>query len=190
MLMSEAKLSFSSRLILAFVAFWRTLVDAEFAAGVERISRGGEAAMAPEPPTSAAAEAPAPRLLETDIASALQLLGLLQQEGRFVDFLQEDVAGYTDAEVGGAARVVHEGCKRALSEHLEVTPVRTEEEGTRITLQQGFSPSEVRLTGNVVGEPPFTGTLMHRGWRAQALHLPKLAEGHEVRVLAPAEVEL
>jgi hypothetical protein len=122
--------------------------------------------------------------------SALQLLALLQQEGRFVDFLEENVTAYSDAEIGGAARVVHEGCRKVIRDHLQIAPVREETEGARLTLPEGFDATAVRLTGNVVGQPPFTGTLMHRGWRVTEIKLPKLAEGHDVRVLAPAEVEL
>lgn len=188
--MTEPKLSFFSRFALAFVAFWRVLFRREFAAGVYLLSRGEESSDEAEPSSGSAEQEPSPQLLEPDAASALQLLGLLQQEGRLVDFLQEDVSGYSDQDIGGAARVVHEGCRRALQEHLKVIPVRVEAEGSRLTLQEGFDAAEVRLTGNVVGKPPFTGTLVHRGWRVEGVRLPKLVEGHEVRVLAPAEVEL
>ena len=109
---------------------------------------------------------------------------------RFVDFLEENVTAYSDTEIGGAARVVHEGCRKVVRDHLQIEPVRTEAEGARLTLAAGFDAAAVRLTGNVVGQPPFTGTLMHRGWRVAQITLPKLAEGHDVRVLAPAEVEL
>ena len=186
--MSEPKLSFFSRFLLAFVAFGRTLFNREFATGVKLLS--AEAGADVEAPPAPASETDRPRLIEPDTASALQLLGLLQQEGRFVDFLQEDVSSYSDQDIGGAARVVHEGCRRTLREHLDVVPVRTEAEGSRLTLKEGFDAAEVRLIGNVVGKPPFTGTLVHRGWRVEEVHLPKLLEGHEVRVLAPAEVEL
>ena len=129
-------------------------------------------------------------LRDTLPESALQLLTLLQQEGRFVDFLEENVTAYSDADIGGAARVVHEGCRKVIREYLHIEPVREEAEGVRLTLPAGFDATAVRLTGNVVGQPPFTGTLMHRGWRVRQITLPKLAEGHDVRVLAPAEVEL
>jgi len=117
-------------------------------------------------------------------------LGLLQREGRFVDFLQEDVAGYTDAQIGAAARVVHDQCKKALLRHVTLERIRSELEGQRITLSQGFPASEIRLVGQVAGEPPFTGALTHAGWRAARIELPKLSEGHDVSVIAPAEVEL
>jgi hypothetical protein len=107
-----------------------------------------------------------------------------------VDFLEEDVAQYSDAEIGAAVRVVHEGCRKALREHLMLQPIREESEGASITLEQGFDASALRPTGNLVGEPPFTGTLAHRGWRVAEVRLPRLAEGHDVHVIAPAEVEL
>jgi hypothetical protein len=102
-------------------------------------------------------------LVVTDSA-ALQLLGLMQREARFVDFIQEDVAPYTDAEIGAAARGARrlpQGAARA----FHACPVRSEAEGSRITLQAGFDAAAVRLTGNVVGQAPFTGTLSTvAGW--------------------------
>lgn len=179
--MTEPKPSFFTRLALA----WRTLTDPGFAAQVERLRRGELPAPAPKPP----AARPAP-LKEPQPDAALQFLGLLQQEGRFIDFLEEDVAAFSDTQIGAAARVVHEGCRKSLHEHLIIEPVRSEQEGAQVTLEQGFDASSIRLTGNVVGKPPFTGTLMHRGWRVTQVKLPKLSEGHDARVLAPAEVEL
>jgi hypothetical protein len=186
--MTESKpieASFWIRFFLAFSAFWRILVNRQFATHVIRLLQGESPAPAREPEV---AKPPALREAPTD--SALQLLGLLQQEGRFVDFLEEDVSAYSDADIGAAARVVHEGCRKALREHIRFEPVRSEPEGSRLTLEQGFDASSVRLAGNVVGQPPFTGTLVHRGWRAEEVKLPRLAQGHDVSVLAPAEVEL
>jgi len=129
-------------------------------------------------------------LREAGPEAALQLLALLQREGRFVDFVQEDMSSFSDAEIGGAARVVHDGCKKALAEHLPVEAVRAESEGTTLTLEKGFDAGKVRLTGNVSGEPPYRGTLAHRGWRVTEVKLPKMAEGHDPKIIAPAEVEL
>ncbi len=131
-----------------------------------------------------------PKLKTSTPEAALQLLSLLQQEARFIDFMQEDLKGYADADIGAAARVIHEGGQKVLNEYFSFAPVRTEEEETRITLPQGFNASEVRLTGNVVGEAPFNGTLIHRGWKVTEVKLPKLAEGHDAHIIAAAEVEL
>ncbi|MFW5925301.1 MAG: DUF2760 domain-containing protein [Myxococcota bacterium] len=182
---------FFTRFALAFVAFFRVVFDRDFAAHVMQVRRG-ELPPAPEgeprPETAAPPEPPAFR--ETPADAALQLLGILQREGRLVDFLEEDVSTFSDGEIGAAARVVHEGCRKALHEHFHIDPIRPEAEGERITVQPDFDAAAVRLTGNVVGEPPFTGTLQHRGWRVSDVKLPKLAVEHDPTVLAPAELEL
>lgn len=131
-----------------------------------------------------------PTVKESSPESALQFLGLLQQEACLIDFVQEEIGGYSDEEVGAAARVVHEGSKKAINEYFTLSPIRTEDEDSRVTLAEGFNASEVRLTGNVVGAAPFTGTLIHRGWRAEAVNLPKLSAGHDTTIIAAAEVEL
>jgi hypothetical protein len=181
--MTEQLPTFIQRLGLAFSLFFRTLFDNEFAAAYQQSSRGFKE-------QSKESTDDRPVLQESDPDSALQLLGLFQQEGRLVDFLQEDVAQYSDEEIGAAVRVVHEGCRKALHEHLILQPIRQEAEGARITLERGFDASSLRPTGNLVGEPPFTGTLAHCGWRAIEVRLPKLAKDHDVRVITPAEVEL
>lgn len=122
--------------------------------------------------------------------AALQLLGLLQKEARFVDFTQENMGQYSDAEIGAVARVVQEGCRKVLNQHFELAPVRDEEEGKRVTLPKGYDAASIRITGNIVGQAPFTGTLVHRGWKANEIKLPKLTEGHDATIIASAEVEL
>lgn len=147
----------------------------------------------PELPTASAPEAESQtssQLKTTSPDAALQLLSLLQQEARFIDFIQEDLLGFSDADVGAAARVVHEGGKKVLQDYFSLASVRDEQEESRITLAEGFDATAVRLTGNVIGQAPFTGTLVHRGWRVTEVRLPKLAEGHDARVIAPAEIEL
>lgn len=138
-------------------------------------------------------QAPAPEpvvLKEATPDAALQLLGLLQKEARFIDFIKEDIAAFSDADIGVAARVVHEGCKKALDEHFTLATVRSEQEGSKITLLAGFDAAAVRLTGNIVGQAPFTGTLVHKGWQVTGIKLPKLTSGHNAAIVAPAEVEL
>ena len=92
--------------------------------------------------------------------------------------------------MGGAARLLHGGARKVLQDAFDLEAVRPEAEGSRLTLPAGFDAAAVRVTGNVVGQPPFTGTLQHKGWRATAVRLPALTEGHDARVIAPAEVEL
>ena len=156
-------------------------------------SRGKSAGGAPAEQMTSAPEQEA-RLAVNLVASkpdsALQLLSLFQQEGRLLDFLHEDLAGFSDAEIGAVARVVHDGSKKVLDQYFVVKPLREEAEEASVTLAEGFDPATVRLTGNVTGQAPFTGTLLHRGWKAEEVKLPKLTENHDMAIIAPAEVEL
>lgn len=123
-------------------------------------------------------------------AAAVRALAVLQTEGRLLDFLSEDIDGYADADVGAAVREIHRGCKRALKDHFKLAPVRSEDEDTTVTVPEGFDPAEIRLVGNVVGKPPFSGTLKHKGWRVEEVRLPMIPEGKGAKVIVPAEVEL
>ena len=129
-------------------------------------------------------------LKESTPDAALQLLGLLQKEARFIDFIKEDITSYADSDVGIAARVVHEGCNKAINEHFTLSAIRTEQEGGKVTLPAGFDASAVRLTGNIVGSAPFTGVLVHKGWQVTDVRLAKLTQGHNANIIAAAEVEL
>lgn len=189
-----APLPLTTRLWFAWVCFFRVLFDALFAARAFQAQQPPAIEPAPEPaklPKKTAPEKPAPeKPKEADTTAALQLLALLQREGRLVDFLQQDIATFPDAEIGAAVRVVHEGCRKALRDHVEIAPIRAEDEGAKITLEAGFSAAEVKLTGDVKGKPPYRGTLQHRGWKAKQITLPKLTAEHDSSILAPAEVEL
>ncbi|KWE88308.1 DUF2760 domain-containing protein [Burkholderia ubonensis] len=208
--MPESNLSFFGRLSLAVGTFFSVLGNREFAAAVLRVRDGAPVAAQPAPaaapvaaqpapaaapvatpaPAAAPVKAPAPELREASPQAALQLLGLLQRDARFIDFVEEDIAGYADADIGAAARLVHDGCRAALREHFTIVPVRDEAEGSRVTLPAGFDATAVRVTGNVVGAAPFSGTVSHRGWRVSDVRLPKLTGSHDASVIAPAEVEL
>ena len=196
--MKQSPPSLLSRISLAFGTFFTIISDSQFAARVRDLRDGVQRSEPSAQPAPAPASAPAPAapkpivvpLREAAPDGALQLLGLLQREARFIDFIQEDVAAYADADVGAAARVVHEGCRKVLRDNFTISPVRSEAEGSRITLAEGFDAAAIRITGNVVGQPPFKGSITHRGWRVEETRLPKLASGHELRIVAPAEVEL
>lgn len=120
----------------------------------------------------------------------LHLLSLLQREGRLVDFFEEDLSRYGDAQIGAAVRSIQENCKKAINKHLMPKAVIDKAEGEDITLEPNFDPSAVKLTGNVTDEPPFRGILRHRGWRAGKLELPTLSGARDSRIISPAEVEI
>jgi hypothetical protein len=139
--------------------------------------------------TSPAGIAPKPVVGDARSDGAVELLRLLQREGRLVDFLREDVSGYADEQVGAAVRSVHEGCRRVLESYIGLDPVIDGDEDGPITVEDDFDPACVELVGNVGGNPPFRGVLRHHGWRVSKVELPGSLAGTE-RVVAPAEVEI
>src|SRR6266542_3798329 len=180
------------RLWLAIQCFFLVLFARRLPAGAAPLLPPGD--MPPPPPKLPPQEAeivkaPPPEKV-VDGLQAVQLLGILQREGRLLDFLQEDVDPYSDAQIGAAVRDIHRGCKKALAEHLPVEPVLREAENAQVRVDPGFDPSRIRLVGNVVGEPPFVGALRHHGWRIAKVSQPALARGTDPTVVAPAEVEL
>jgi Domain of unknown function (DUF2760) len=183
---TDRLVSFGARVALAFASFFSILFDAAFAGRVLDAREPGRALPPAEPTAPPEPKQPERKSNEP----ALQLLALLQREGRLVDFLQQDVSAFGDAEIGAAARVVHDGCAKALKSHATIEPVRGEAEGARVTLDAGFDARAIKLTGNVGGSAPYSGVLRHKGWRADRLELPLAVGDHDASVLAPAEVEL
>jgi len=120
----------------------------------------------------------------------LHLVSALQKEGRLIDFFNEDLSLYSDDQIGAAVRGIHENCVKTLDKYVSCGPVVDTPEGETITVEAGFNPEEIRLTGNVAGEPPFTGIVRHKGWKATKTEVPTLSEESNPDVLAPAEVEL
>lgn len=147
------------------------------------------------PPPAPAAEpvrpAPQPPRASRD-AEIVHFLAMLQEKGRLVDFLMDDINAYGDAQVGAAARVVHAGCKGVLQDHFAISPVRTEPEGSTVQVPAGYSGDEYRLVGKIAGSAPFFGVLVHRGWKTDRVKLPQLMRGaaDPLPAIAPAEVEV
>ncbi len=119
-----------------------------------------------------------------------QLLSIFQKKGRLIDFLFEDISAFDDKQVGSAVRNIHKGCNEVLKEYTEIKPVMKEEEGSEITMEKGFDPSTIRLTGNIVGEPPFKGILRHCGWRISMTKMPDLPKKQDLSIIEPAELEI
>lgn len=122
--------------------------------------------------------------------TVVQVLGLLQREGRLIDFLQEDITPYSDEQIGAAVREVHKGCRDALIDSFHLAPVLDAPEGSEVEVDEDFDPLNIKLTGNVHGKPPFRGVLRHCGWRYTELKLPEWSSEKKTDVIAPAEVEI
>src|SRR5208283_2568200 len=131
-------------------------------------------------------EQPAPEAFDR----AVQILALLQRDGRLIDFLTENISSYPDAQLGAAVRTIHETCRNVLERYVKLEPILNSEEDQPVTVQRGFDPAAVKLLGNVTGEPPIRGLLRHKGWHVKEVNLPPLPQGSGRMVIAPAEVEL
>jgi hypothetical protein len=182
---ARTSFSFFARLALAL----RVVFDGAFARRCHELVTGPKTPPElPLPPGIVSKEAPDPK--SGAELGALGLLSLFQREGRLVDFLEQNVESFPDADIGAAARVVHSGCRKALHGHVVLARVRDEAEGTSVTLAPGFDAASTKLTGNVKGAAPYHGVLRHAGWRVTNLTLPEVVQGHDAHVLAPAEIEL
>jgi hypothetical protein len=164
-----------TRIKLSFAAFFTILFKGRLPTALQTASAEPQA-------TSGSDEA---------VNAAVQMLALLQREGRFVDFVREELASYSDAQIGAATRDVHAGCRRVLERYVTLESILQGREGEPITIGQDhhIDPAALHLVGNVVGQPPFRGTLLHAGWRAVRVELPPLGSSGRT-VVAPAEVEV
>ena len=120
----------------------------------------------------------------------LHLVSALQNEGRLLDFFAENLDLYEDDQIGAAVRTIHGDCKKTLSTYIDLETVLDMEEGSDHEVAEGFDPNRIKLTGNVSGKPPFTGTVRHKGWKAAKVRLPKFSDTDDADILAPAEVEI
>ncbi|MCP4745275.1 MAG: DUF2760 domain-containing protein [Desulfobacteraceae bacterium] len=120
----------------------------------------------------------------------LHLMTVLQREGRLMDFFSEDLTKFPDAQIGAAVRNIHENCMKIIKKYLSPHCVVDQKEGEQITVEKDFDPNALKLVGNVIGEPPFTGVVRHKGWRAGKIELPAFSGQQDPSIIAPAEIEV
>ena len=175
--------------VVAFKAFFKVLFNSAVRQRVERALQGpavAEQAATPVPVTKAPE---APRLPRRN--DALTLLAALQREARLVDFLQEPIDTYSDAQIGAAVRDIHRDCRSVLQRLFGLQPLVDQPEGAAIEVPAGFDAARYTLTGSVTGQPPYRGTLCHHGWLAGRCELPTWTGSHDAAmIVAAAEVEL
>jgi hypothetical protein len=186
-------IALSTRLSFAFRSFFLLLFQGKIPQDVLQALTGSAPDVAPSPatrtpPASAKVGGDAPNAEAVD--RAVQMLALLQRDGRLVDFLEEDVSSYPDGQLGAAVRSIHTSCRQVLERYIKLEPVLSSEEDHPVTLPPGFDPAAIKLVGNVGGERPIKGLLRHRGWRVAEVTLPSLPQGSGRAIVAPAEVEV
>src|SRR6266849_8612561 len=184
---------FWERVAIAFRCFFSILFHGDIPSDIvaKPVQPAGPASQMPT-----AAQASGSRLKEAERPAsdafdrAVQMLALLQRDGRLIDFLAENISAYPDAQLGAAVRTIHEACRQVLDQYVMLEPILNSEEDQPVTVEAGFDPAAIKLIGNVAGEPPVRGVLRHRGWRVKEVNLPPLPQGAGRMVIAPAEVEL
>lgn len=187
-------IGFWTRLAYALRCFFAILLRAEIppdiAGALIKPAADAVPASRTASPSAAAKPKAADALAAESADRAVQMLGLLQRDGRLIDFLAEDVAPYPDAQLGAAVRSIHTSCRQVLERYVKLAPVIDSEEDQPVTVPAGFDPAAIKLVGNVTGEPPLRGVLRHRGWRVKEVTLPSLPQGAGRAIVAPAEVEI
>ncbi len=174
---------------------WAVLILLGVSVILELARRRGEA----ERRTEAVEPVPTPGPLSPSLevaveAGVVQFLARLQEKGRLVDFTMDDIAPYSNEQIGAAARVVHQGCREVLQEAFDLRPVHGGEERDTVTLSGEYDAGVYRLVGKVPAHPPYRGVVLHRGWKTTRVALPRVAEaalkGSAREIVAPAEVEI
>jgi len=177
-----------NRIVLAFKCFFSLLFSGELSPEVItelNLTKRGPVAAPPRPAATAAAAAPTVRTVD----GALQLLAILQRDSRLIDFLQEDITGYADDQIGAAVREIHDQSRDAIARYVTLAPVIDGVEGT-YAKAPAQDPNLVKFVGNVPAKPPAGGTLLHKGWRATKVDLPALPSRQDATIIAPAEIEI
>lgn len=166
--------------------FFKVLFQADFANKCRLLAAG----ISPDPHAPSPAKKPLD-LEKSPRSDAITLLATLQREARFVDIVSESLDGYSDAQIGAAARDVLRDCGKVLTRVFSLQPVVTGEEGTSVQIPAGYETERYRLTGDVSRDPPFSGKLVHAGWQATKCDLPTWTGSPKgALVVAPAEVQL
>jgi hypothetical protein len=119
-------------------------------------------------------------------------LGLLQEKGRLVDFVMEDIGTQPDARIGQVARVVHQGCRDVLKKYFDLVPAASAEGST---LDIGACKAEeIRLVGSVGQSGARSGVVLHPGWISRKIDLPEISRelpaSPGAYLVSPAEVEV
>ena len=167
------------RLLQAIRAFWGILFKGTLPDDVLT-------AFAPVKKTPAAQPAAPARSSD----GALQLLGILQRDSRLVDFLMEDISGYSDDQVGAAVRNLHEQCRESMGRYVQLVPVLDGVEGS-FTNAMVSDPKLLKFVGNVPAQGQANGGILrHRGWRSQKADFPPVTSVQDLSIIAPAEIEI
>ena len=183
---------FWERVTIAFRCFFSILFHDDIPKDIveKRVKPGGPGPQVPATAPSSVSPTEADRAASETFDRAVQMLALLQRDGRLIDFLAENISPYPDAQLGAAVRTIHEACRKVLDHYVKLEPILKSDENQPVTIPAGFDASAIKLLGNVTGAPPVRGLLRHKGWHVKQVNLPPLPQASGRMVVAPAEVEI
>ena len=143
----------STRLSFAFRCFFSLLFQGRIPQDVLQALGGAKVDV--ESLTTAAKATPAAPKVRGDKPSpesldrAVQMLALLQRDGRLVDFLEEDVSSYPDGQLGAAVRSIHTSCRQVLERYIKLEPILSSEEDEPVAVPGGFRSGSYQTAGGV-----------------------------------------
>ena len=127
-------------------------------------------------------------------SQVIQLLNLLQQKGRFLDFLMEDILEHSDEDLGSAARFVHQGCSQIMKEYFKIMPLSEQKEGEQMVLEKDHDPYKFLLLEGTINQEQQEVKIIHRGWVTTNINLPKASKSntssHNTGIISPIELEI
>jgi hypothetical protein len=177
------------RVALAFRAFFAALFRKDAAERIEKaLQTGPTTPVVPIPVSAPRSEAKPALAPKTPTRSeALTLLTVLQRDSRLLDLVCESLDGYSDEQIGGAARNVLTDAGKALQRMFGLQSLASQGEGERIDVPENASPMRYRITGHASAR---SGRVAHPGWIATKVDLPQwTGQRDDAMVLAPVEVE-
>ena len=81
--------------------------------------------------------------------------------------------------------------RKVLDRMFGLQPLVDQREGSELEAPAGYDAGCYRLTGDVHGEGPFRGRVVHPGWQAPHCDLPQWSGTNDAaRVVAPVELEI
>lgn len=150
-----------------------------------KTKRGENAATQSTPPSRSSVKSAPVR------SDALTLLSALQREARFLDLVHESLDGYSDAQIGSAARDVLRDSKKVLDRMFAISPLSENGEGSRLEVPANASAFRIRVLGHTAAGASVHGVVTHPGWVAKQCLVPEWSgNSEEASILAPMEVEV
>ncbi|MEM9588632.1 MAG: DUF2760 domain-containing protein [Planctomycetota bacterium] len=182
-------------LAIALRAFSAALFDREMSARIATVLDGGDSTKLPGrvdspksiPQQAAQPTAAAPVEPKAKQSPAITLLAALQRESRLIDLVQEDIAPFSDAQVGAAARPCLLQAASTLNRMFKIEPLTTNADGESMTIDEHASASRVQWIGEGSGN---SGTLVHHGWQATQVELPEWTGNEDdATIIAPLQIQ-